>query len=568
MDKYTLQRRIRAELTAEGAPFEIGEITLQSRTVKIYKNAPVTLLDVWDASLRYGDRDYIVYEEERWSYKDAHRDVASVARWMQRQGIGSGDRVAISMRNYPEWILALWATLRIGATVVALNAWWTAAEMQNALRKCPVRLFVGDQRSLEQLSKIDPPLIELPPVGVRMPSQSAKAVSDADHIPWTALLGNADEAPPVEIDPEHVAAIFFTSGTTGSAKAVPLTHRTCITSLMGIEFSNTLNREFRRQTLGELPAPPLPATLITTPLFHVSANNTGMQPMTSVGGKLVLMYRWDAGNALRLIENERITRFTVVPLFARELVTHPSFTTTDTSSVQTAGIGATAIPAEYASMLHRAFANAAPSTGYGMTESCGPITGIGGTFYLENPASSGPFLPHIDYKCVDENGASVSPGVAGELYLKGGSFISHYLGEENSDDFTEDGWFRTGDIACIDRKGYLTIIDRVKEIIIRGGENISSAEVEAAILSYGNIRQCAAFSVKDERLGEEVGVAIVPDANTNLSEDGLREFLQTRIAAHKVPRYIWFSDDVLPTNATGKLLKSLIRNQFSIKNAV
>jgi long-chain acyl-CoA synthetase len=323
---------------------------------------------------------------------------------------------------------------------------------------------------------------------------------------------------------------------------------------------------------GVMPDPdapvPIPATLVTTPLFHVTANNCGAYATTAAGGKMVLMYRWDAGEALKLIERERISSVSGVPVMARELVTHPDFGKYDTSSLMSVGGGGAQIQPDLVAKIESTVATARPNTGYGMTETCGIITSISGDFFVDKPASCGRAMPSFETKVVDDAGNALPPGQPGELWVRGSSVIKGYINRADATaESITDGWLHTGDVAKLDEEGFIFLVDRKKDMVLRGGENIYCAEVEATIHQHPAIAECCVFGVPDARLGEEVGAAIVLRPGETLSADQIREHCVSLVAKHKAPRYVWLLSESLPRNASGKFLKRELRESLKVGDA-
>ncbi|HEY5646293.1 MAG TPA: class I adenylate-forming enzyme family protein [Pseudomonadales bacterium] len=560
---YQELREVWNELIAEGSPFAITEVEVRGNRIKTYAAAPPSVRDLWLASAAYGDRDYLVYGDERISYAQAHEQVASIANWLQAQGVGAGDRVAIAMRNYPEWLLSYWATVSIGAIVVGVNAWWVGPELVYGMNDAKPKVFIADE---ERLTRALEHTDEMPPmtlVGVRIPGGCPTGVID-----WSDLVSHGGSLPDVAVDPDSVACIFYTSGTTGHPKGAELTHRGCVNNAMNLGFwatcLATLNARLGKAPAVDPDSAPVAAGLLTTPLFHVTANNCVAYGTTMGGGKLVHMYKWDAGEALRLIAREKITSFTGVPTMSRELVNHPDFSRYDTSSLASVGGGGAQVPPDLVGKIDSTVATARPNTGYGMTETCGVITSISADFFVAKPASAGPVLPNFDARIVDADGNDVPAGGVGELWVKGGSVIRGYLNRpEATAETITDGWLHTGDIARFDEDGFLFIVDRAKDMVIRGGENVYCAEVESTVYEHPDVAECSVFGVPDERLGEEVGVAVFLKPGAKLDAETLRAHCKTLISAHKVPRYIWFLSEPLPRNANGKFLKRALRDQLS-----
>jgi long-chain acyl-CoA synthetase len=554
-----------AALIAPGADFEITTTSVNGVNIRTYANAVPNLRDAWAATAAYADREYLVYENERLTYAEAHEHVNSLGNWLIAQGVQPGDRVAIAMRNYPEWMLSYWGILSVGATVVGMNAWWTGSEMLYALEDSTPNVIIADEERLATLNDIKTKLPELKIIGVRL-SSAQDGVSS-----WSDVIANPAPIPQITIDPDSDACIFYTSGTTGNPKGAQLTHRGCTSNIWSLMFAAALQRVLSVQKgLIEADAePPIPSALVTTPLFHVTANNCVAHGTTLAGGKLTHMYKWDAGTALKLIEQEKISALSGVPVMAREIISHPDFDTTDTSSLMTLGGGGAQLQPDLVGKIDEQVETARPNTGYGMTETCGIITSIGADYFVDKPASCGPAMPAYETKIVDpESGVERPTGEPGELWVRGGHVIRGYLNRpEATAETIIDGWLRTGDMAREDEDGFLYIVDRIKDMVLRGGENIYCAEVESAIFDHPAVAECTVFGVEDDRLGEEVGAAIYLSPGQSASADEIREHLAEQIAKFKIPRYIWFTNEALPRNASGKFLKRELRENLQVADS-
>jgi len=383
-------------------------------------------------------------------------------------------------------------------------------------------------------------------------------------VPYADVIKGGGALPDVTVDPDADACIFYTSGTTGFPKGAQLTHRGCVANLFNMMFSGQAQGLATMRATGidpaSVPAPSIPASLLTTPLFHVTANNCGAYATTAGGGKMVLMYRWDAGEALKLIEREKITAMSGVPVMSRELLTHPDFGKYDLSSLASLGGGGAQLQPDLVAKIDNEVKTARPNTGYGMTETCGIITSVSADFFVDKPASCGPAMPSFEVKCVDDDGAAVPQGQIGELWVKGAPVIKGYINRpEATAESITDGWLHTGDVARIDEDGFIFIVDRKKDMVLRGGENVYCAEVEATIHHHPAVAECCVFGVPDARLGEEVGVAVVLRPGQSLTADEVREHCWAHISKHKAPRYVWFLDESIPRNASGKFLKRHLR---------
>jgi long-chain acyl-CoA synthetase len=464
------------------------------------------------------------------------------------------------MRNYPEWMLIYWACVSCGIAVVGMNAWWTPEEMAYALADSAPKAVFLDAERLDRYKEIAAPPAGLMLIGARLRGPEPGVTPFAD------VLAHGGAMPQVQIDPDADACIFYTSGTTGFPKGAQLTHRGCITNLFNMLYAGASTARAVQLATGlEPPAvAPVPVSLLTTPLFHVTANNCGAYATTAAGGTIVLMYRWDAGEALRIIAQERVTSIGGVPVMARELINHPDFASTDVSSLTAMSGGGAQVPPDLVHKIEDKVASARPSTGYGMTETCGIITSVSGDFFVDKPDSAGPAMPAYEAKCVDDAGNTVAPGEIGELWVKGAAVIKGYINRpEATAASITDGWLHTGDIARIDEDGFIFIVDRKKDMVLRGGENVYCAEVEAAIYRHAAVAECCVFGVPDHRLGEEVAVAVVLKPGESLDEAALRSFVGSLISNYKVPRHVWFMAEALPRNASGKFLRRELRDRLA-----
>ena len=554
-----------AQLTAPGADFEVITSNVRGVDIRTYAKAPGSLRDLWLSTTAYAERDYLIYNDERLTYGQTHQRVAALAQWLIDSGVQPGDRVAIAMRNYPEWMQAYWAITAVGAAVVGMNAWWIGPEMLYALEDSTPKVIILDKERLDQLGEQRAQVSDMQMVGVRF-TEPEQGVT-----PWEEIVAAEATLPILDIDTDSDACIFYTSGTTGRPKGAQLTHRGCVSNVWSLMFAAGLQRflAIQKGLVNADDAPPIGCSLITTPLFHVTANNCAAQGATLGGGKLVHMYKWDAGQALQLIEREKISSVSGVPVMAREIISHPDFASTDTSSLMTLGGGGAQLQPDLVGKIDQKVATARPNTGYGMTETCGIITSISGDHFVDKPASCGPAMPVYETKIANpESGMEMPAGEPGELWVRGGHVIRGYLNrEEATAETIVDGWLRTGDMARKDDDGFLYIVDRIKDMVLRGGENIFCAEVESAIFNHEDVAECTVFGVPDDRLGEEVGIAVFLKTGAKANADTLREHCASQLAKFKVPRYFWFVEAALPRNASGKFLKRELRDSLELKDA-
>ncbi len=533
---------------------------------------------VWESTAPFAARTYVVYEDERYTYAEIESQVRALAHTLRTvHGVGPGDRVAIAMRNYPEWVVSYWATVCIGAAIVGLNAWWTPHEMEYGLADSRPKVLIADDERLERTWPVIDKLRETSPLHVIAVRTTRALPSDSST--WVEAINPANapaSLPDATIEPDDDACIFYTSGTTGFPKGAQLTHRGSVHNIMNLIYMGTASSlaEARAIAAGDLPAPttpPPPAPeqsvfMAPTPLFHVTANNCILQPATLGGGRIVLTYKWDPARALELIEREKVTNFSGVPTMSRELLLHPDWKTRDTSTLLGLGGGGAALQPDLVGKIAGALKNGSPSTGYGLTETHGIVTANSARSFEAKPESCGPVVPTLDAKLIDDDGNDlpVSPTTIGQLCVRGAVVIKGYLNRpESTAEAIVDGWFNTGDIARIDDEGFVYIVDRAKDMVLRGGENVYCSEVETAIYQHDAVAEAAVFGVADERLGEEVAAAVVLQPGTSLDQAGLQAFLADKLAKHKIPAKVWVLDQPLPRNANGKFVKRELRKQLT-----
>lgn len=547
---FTELRSVWQDLTAPGARYETRRDPITKSLG--YRHAPDTLRDIWkEAGAAFAERPYLVFGDERSSYGETYRQSERVAAWMQAQGIEKGDRIAVAMRNYPEWMIIYWASMLAGTTLCGFNAWWTPAEMAAADALTRPRVLFLDAERFERAPRrasAGAPIT----VGVRLPHPAPSA------IPWEDIVAQQGVFDPPTLSGDDAACIFFTSGTSGSPKAAVLTQRGCVTNILNILFAaESQGLAAARAAGAPIPSEAVaPVALVTTPLFHVTANNCCAQVAAALGGTIVLMYKWDAAAALDLVERERVTMISGTPVMHRELVLHSRFHEADLSSLGAFSGGGASLPPDILARIERSSLTARASSGYGMTEASGAIASISGDFFAAKPTSCGPILPAFEHRVVDEEGRDVPPGERGELWVRGASVIAGYLDATGSRvEPLAGGWLQTGDIVAIDADGFVNIVDRKKDMILRGGENIACVEVEAAIYEMDGVAECAVFAIPDTRLGEAVGAAVFLHEGAEVAPDAVTAHCSARLAAYKIPSRIWIVDAPLPRNASGKILK-------------
>ena len=550
-------------LTAPGQRFEMGEAVISGVPTRIWKNAPANLRLVAQAGEVHGERDFLVYESERVSYDAWFRAVATLAAELQAKGVGKGDRVALAMRNLPEWPVAFFAAVTIGAICVPLNAWWTGEELAYGLQDSGTRLLICDAERWERIA----------PYRSECPALETVIVSRADNpgedtIMLERLIGGSgdyaalacDTLPDVDIDPDDDATIFYTSGTTGRPKGALGTHRNLCTNIL----SSAYNAAFAVLRRGESLPEPTPRTSLTViPLFHVTACSAGLMGSIVAGNTLIFMHKWDPVEAFGIIEREKVNLTGGVPTIAWQLIEHPERHKYDLSSLEAVAYGGAPAAPELVRRIHQEF-GALPGNGWGMTETMATVTGHSGEDYLNRPDSCGPPVAVADLKIMSEDGSTELPtGAIGELWARGPMVVKGYWGKpEASAETFVDGWVRTGDLARLDEEGWCYIADRAKDMIIRGGENIYSSEVENVLYDHPAVTDAALIGLPHKQLGEEPAAVVHLAPGTSASEEELREWVAARLARFKVPVRIAFTRATLPRNANGKILKKDLASLF------
>ncbi|RBM18838.1 fatty acid--CoA ligase [Prauserella sp. PE36] len=554
-----------AALTAPGAEFELATEMVGGRQQTVFAGSPRTLRELLLESARFGDSVYLVYGDERLTFAEHHRLAIRLAHVLRREyAIGKGDRIALAMRNYPEFSLFFWAASLLGAIVVPLNAWWKRDELLFALEDSEAVLLVADGERLESLGTSVRGIASLRRViSVRVDERRSGVDRFEDVRAW--FRGEV-EAPWAEVHPDDDVTILYTSGTTGRPKGAVGTHRNHCTYLRSVQLFGALvlAQNGRNPLLGQ-DAGSQPGSLATMPLFHIS-QLASMYSCVASGSKLVLMYKWDPACALDLIERERLTSVGGVPLQIDAIVRAATSGERELSSLTGIGFAATAAPPGRVLSVRRAFGGrVAAATGYGMTETS-VIAMIAGPDYWAHPDSVGFPLPTVEVKVVDRHGNEVPPGTRGELWVRGPGVIAGYWKnpEATASAFT-DGWHHTGDVVMLDDDGRLYVVDRLKDVVIRGGENVYCGEVEARIYEHEAVAAAAVIGLPHPTLGEEVAAVVQLRPGASLTEGELRDHVAEGLAAFKVPSIVVLTHAELPRTATGKVQKNLIREDLSVE---
>lgn len=535
--------------------FAVGEVGIRGVRERVFTNVPNDLPALLRAAAPlYADGHALfAYQGEHWSHERVCADVRRVAHALAtRFGVKPGDRVALVLRNYPELPLLIFAITAIGAVAVPMNGWWTAAELRFGLQDCGARVVFVEARSAERIAPAAGEL-GLMLIGVR----------DAGVAPHYDELVRADQPDPgwpaVTIAADDDFGIFYSSGSTGRPKGVVLTHRGAISAVYSWMFARELPA-----LIDGMPKPPDDTPLVvlaSTPIFHVTALQAITLQGIARGGTVVLMYKWNADEAVRTIVRERVTALSGVPTQTADLLEAAQRLGVRLEHLVVIGSGGAKRPAAQVAPLAQAFPWASVGSGWGLTETNALGTVGSGPDYVAHPESTGRAVPPLqDIRVVDEQDRPLAAGQVGELVVKGPNVMRCYLNQpEETARVLRDGWLHTGDLGTIDETGLITIVDRKKNIIVRGGENIACLEVEGALHGHPDVLEACVFSIPDEHLGEIVGAGVRVKPGARVDEAALKAFLATRLAKFKIPERIWLRTGELPRGGTGKLGRRALR---------
>jgi long-chain acyl-CoA synthetase len=540
-----------ATITGPGQIFELIDAEVLGIKTRIFKNAPAHLGQLFAGSRAHGDKPFLVYENETFTFAQAADHIDALASLLvNTYGVKKGDRVAVAMRNFPEWVMSFASIISVGAINVSMNSWWTEDEMDFALEDSGATVLICDQQ------RFDIGAASCVKKNIKVLVVRAEKPLPAGVDKWEEVLPLGDAHPGADIQPDDDATILYTSGTTGRPKGAVSTHRAVISSLMAFSARNNVFL-MSGTKLKEVDGPDIPTSFILiVPLFHVTGCVPVMMSCFIAGLKLAIMYKWDPEKALEMIEREKITNFVGVPTQSWDLVNSPEFEKYDTSSLRAVGGGGAPSPTSLVGKVNDKVKNGNPQLGYGMTETNAFGPAITGSDYLSHPTSTGRATWPMIVEVRDENLKPVPTGQSGEIWFFGPMLIRGYWNRPDATAETiVDGWLRSGDLGRLDADGYVYVEDRVKDMILRAGDNVYGAEVESAIYEHPAVHEAAVFGVPHERLGEEVGVAILPNAGMTLTPEELWAFLDTKIAKYKIPTQVVIMTETLPRNAAGKFLK-------------
>tara|TARA_R110000850_G_scaffold44442_3_gene112957 strand:+ start:2557 stop:4266 length:1710 start_codon:yes stop_codon:yes gene_type:complete len=541
-------------LTQPGQLLELDTISKYGVDMPIFKNAPQNVSDYFAYFCHmHADKEFLVDGDTRLTFGETYAAARALAGGLvEGYGVQKGDRIGIAARNSANWIILDMAITMAGGVSTKLNGWWQGDELADGIEDVGCSFVFADYQRAQRL------------VDSKRDHGAELLVFEHDKPPLEGLKvmlekGGGAETPLPQMAPDDNATILFTSGSTGRSKGAYADHRSVVQGAMSfvgtvLVLVNIMEKQ------GKMPEGQ-PTAMVCVPLFHVTASVPLVLVSYAIGRKLVLLNKWDAEEAMRLIEKERVTYFVGVPLMSMEIYSHPNFEKYDLSSCVTMAAGGAPRPVEHVKRIKEKMGDGYPVIGYGLTETNGVGCSNQNENYLAKPDSTGRATPPIvEVAILDDDGNRMPQGERGEVCIRTAANFTGYWNNEEAtrDAFTDDGFFRTGDIGYLDPEGYLFIVDRKKEIIIRGGENISCQEVEAAVYANPAVAEACIFGVPDERFGEVPALVYHTKEGQSLSDEELMESLRQQLAPFKLPVHVWQYKEPLPKLGTAKIAKIVL----------
>jgi long-chain acyl-CoA synthetase len=565
----TLVHEAVRRLTAADGIFAVTEQQVAGVPQRVFTHAAPTVLDILRSGRGHGSADFLVFGDQRWTFEQFFADVDALAAVLQHDmGVKPGERVAIAMRNCPDWILTFAAAVHVGAVPVLINSWGSAEELEFTLRDSGPTVLAADlprsrlaadalrqRRTALLFSDVDG--------GIEHLDDDSLSHLDVRPIRDAVAAGRGRDYATAKPEPEDMAMLLYTSGSTGHPKGVVYRQVSVGQALMNMMLSGFLPLEFsgpielRGGATSE-------AGLVTVPLFHATGLFSGFLVPCAVGQKVVLLRKWHAETAMQTIQTEKITIIATVPAILKDLLTHPRFDDFDLSSISRVAAAGAATPAGLPELLRDKLGIENRSAGYGMTETASVCATMSGPVFDLKPMAAGIISPIIDLRVVDAQGDALPSGQDGEIQLRGVTITPGYWQRDDltQEAFGPDGWLHTGDLGNIDDDGFLHITGRIKEIVIRGGENIAPIEIENVAYRHPSVKEVAVFGVPDDLMGEELAMVCHPQPDSTITEDELRAHLRNALPTFKVPKYLVLTDEPLPRNASEKIHRLALRNSF------
>ncbi len=561
---------VRAQLTGPAGMFEVVTEDVRGRPTQVYATRMPSLRSVLEVGLLRGDEQtFLSYGERTYGFGEFGRVTNGVAQALRsRFGLAKGDRVAVLSQNNPEWCLTFWATVSQGAVLVGLNGWWTTEEIEYGLQDSGAKVLVADRKRFERIAdSLDlAPHLEHVFLTDCTPADLDRANDPRLH-PFSDLTTSpSPDLIDAEIAEDDYAVIFYTSGTTGRPKGAISTHRSMIANLQNTMYNAVANSMSGNASLPDGGGQNV--ALFTSPLFHVSGCHSTLVVGLLAGLKLVMPEgRFLPETALQLIQEHGVTLWATVPTMVWRVCEHPDRHAYDTSSVRSVAFGGSPSAEELQRMVHETFPSvSSTSNAYGLTETSSVATVISGADAIAKPDSVGPPVPTVSLKITGAHGEEVGPGETGEVCINGPILMAGYWNkpEATAEAIDADGWLHTGDVGHLDADGFLFITDRKKDMIIRGGENIYSVEIEQRLVAHPEIADAAIYGVPHPELGEEVKATVQLEPHSRLTASDIQQWVAGGLAAFKVPAFVDLTFDKLPRNASGKLLKNVLRGEGDV----
>ncbi len=552
-EQISAWRQAWGQLIHEASPFAIvrGE-----NGVPEFSKAPLRLVDALQAGREYGDKPFVCWQGQNYTYAEFYLKSDKMTAALQKDlSVGKGDRVAIAMRNRPAWMISCMAAVQAGAIPVPINSWSTSDELLYAIEDCGASVVFCDPQRYAMLQDLDPAITVVVADETPLREGDRSWVSMLSYEPEEAVLATPDTHDP--------ALILYTSGTTGQAKGVVSSNKALCQALYALDFQGALAYMTSPERVKPLLDSGLqPTMLLAYPMFHVSGLLAQFMSALRGGRRLVIIYKWDVDDAINTIRDEKITQFAGVPTMMQQLIHSERFASSDTDTLFALGLGGSAASTALLNKLLESKPMALSGNGYGMTESNGICSAQGGNQFVAFPESVGWPLPLAEVIIGDSPDQPEPTGRSGPIWLRTSAMMDGYWNKpEDTREVMQDGWYFTGDVGYLDEHGMLYITDRIKDIIIRGGENISAVEVEHCICEHPEVEEAAVFMLPDANFGETVGMVV--RTRNKVNEDDLLAFMAQHLASYKLPERIWFADKELPRSATGKLLKAQVRKEFA-----
>lgn len=541
------------QLTHEASPFAIAK---NESGVLEFTKAPENLVTALQAGREQGDLPFLKWKEQSYTFNEFFIAADKLTAALQKDlSIQVGDRIAIAMRNRPEWVIAFMAAVQAGAIPVPVNSWSTNEELIHAINDSSASVVMCDPQRYGQMLSIGG---HTPIVVVDTEPERPEDYS------WQKLMTReADEAVLASPKPQDPALILYTSGTTGLAKGVLSSNKAVCQAIYALDFQGAFAYMTSQERIMPLIESGLqPTMLLAYPLFHVSGLFSQFMSALRGGRRLVMIYKWDVEDALNTIRDEKITQFAGVPTMLQQLIHHDRFSTSDTASLFALGLGGSAASKALLDKLVESKPMALSGSGYGMTESNGIGAAHAGNQFMAFPNAVGWPMPIVEVVIGVSPSEPSEATKSGPIWIRSSALMDGYWNNpEETKAHMQEGWFFTGDVGYLDENSMLFITDRIKDIIIRGGENISAIEVEDCACEHPDVIEAAVFTLPDEKYGESVAMVVYTDVD--LTKEDLLEFMAKNLAAYKLPQHLWFSDMPLQRSATGKLQKSLVKKEFS-----